>query len=190
MVRWLLLVIWLGLASAAQAAPTAAELARLKAGETITRPFSVEGMDGVEALFMVDARPETVFQILSDTARLAEFMPTLSECTVLEQGTNFAIVRMQGEQGEMVQRRSYDPPYRVTWKLIQGRGLKDVKGRWLIEPTSQGTVLSYGVAIQMALPVPQALIHHFQNRNLPALVRNVRARVESDGKWVKPDYKK
>ncbi len=187
---WLLIVGLIWLAPPAAAAPTADELARLKAGETITRPFAIEGMNGVEALFWVDAPPDSVFRILSDTPRLAEFMPNLSQCTVIEQGDHFAVVKMQSDQGEMVQRRMYQPPYRVNWRLVKASGLKDVKGRWLIEPVAHGTILSYGVAIQTTFPVPQALVDAFQSRSLPALVHNVRARVESGGKWVKPEFKR
>lgn len=187
--RWML-VAWLLLTPSALAAPTADELAKLKAGETITRSYTIEGMPGVEALFWVDAPPAAAFRVLSDTGRLAEFMPNLSECTILESGDGFAVVRMISEQGEMVQRRSYEPPSRVTWRLVRASALKDVKGRWLIEPVAGGTVLSYAVAIQLALPVPPPLLQAFQNRSLPALVHNVRERIESGGKWTKPDYRR
>lgn len=187
---WLLSLALLAFAPAAAAAPTPDELAKLKAGETITRPFSIEGMSGVEAVFWVDAPPETAFRILSDSPRLAEFMPNLNACTVLEEGDRYAIVRYQSDQGEMVQRRSYLAPNRVTWKLVKATGLKDVRGRWLIEPAADGAVLSYGVAVQAAFPIPQPLVDAFQSRSLPALVRNVRSRVESGGTWVKPEYKR
>lgn len=187
---WLMLAGLLVLAPAAVAAPTGEELAKLKAGETVVRPFSIEGMSGIEALFWVDAPPETAFRVLSDSMRLAEFMPNLIECTVLEEGDRYVVVRMLGAQGEMVQRRRYDPPHRVHWRLVRASGLKDVKGRWLIEPSGKGSLLSYGVAVQAAFPVPQGLVDAVQSRNLPPLVRNVRARIESGGKWVKPDFKR
>lgn len=190
MFKRLVLLAWLVMMPSALAAPTADELAKLKSGETITRPFSVEGLPGVEALFWVNASPEAAFRILSDTPRLAEFMPSLSECTILESGDGYAVVKMETDQGELVQRRSYEPPNRVSWKLVRASNLKDVRGRWLIEPSGHGTVLSYGVAIQPAFPVPQALIQHFQNQNLPPLIRNVRARIESGGKWTKPEFKR
>lgn len=191
MLKRLVLAAWLLLTPSALAAPTAEDLAKLKAGETITRPYAVEGMAGVEALFWVEASPETAYRILSDTARLAEFMPSLSECAILQSGDGFAVVRMISEQGEMLQRRSYDPPYRVSWKLVQPASLvKDVRGRWLIEPSGKGTILSYGVAILPAFPVPHALLQQLQNSKLPPLIRNVRARIESGGTWTKPDFKK
>lgn len=186
----LVLVAGLLLAPAAFAAPAADELERLKAGELITRPYSVEGMAGVEAIFWVNAPSESAYRVLCDSARLAEFMPNLSECTILESGEGFVVVRMLAEQGEMIQRRRYDPPNRISWKLIRAAGLRDVEGRWLIRPSSGGTVLSYAVAIQPTLPIPSVLIQAFQNRSLPALAHNVRARIESGGKWIKPDYRR
>lgn len=188
--RLMLLACWL-VAPEALAAPGSDDLTALLAGQTITRPFSLEGMSGVEALFWVDAPVESAFRLLADTPRLAEFMPALRTCTILEAGDRYAIVKMVSEQGVMVQRRSYEPPDRITWQLVRAPGLKDMKGRWQMSPVApRGTVLSYGVALEPAFLVPRPLIDHFQSRNLPALVRNVRARIESGGTWIKPDYRK
>lgn len=183
-----LFALGLLLAPSALAAPPADELARLAAGETITRPYAAAGMSGVEAVFWVDAPPATAFRVLSDTPHLAEFMPNLAACTILEAGDGYAVVKLDSEQGEMVQRRTYEPPRRISWRLVRANALKDVQGRWLVEPARGGTVLSYAVAIQLAWPVPMVLVRAFQNRSLPALVRNVRARIESGGTWVKPGY--
>lgn len=190
MIKRLMLLAWAMLAPAAVAAPGADDLARLREGETIVRPLTLEGLSGVEALFWVDAPVERAFRLLSDTPRLVEFMPSLDECTILEAGDRHVVLKMVGEGGVIVQRRSYEPPDRITWKLVSSPALKDMRGRWLMEPAAKGTVLSYGVALEPAFMIPRPLIEHFQNRNLPALVRNVRARVESGGTWVKPGYRR
>lgn len=174
--------------SLARAELAPADRAKVVAGQTMVFPLHESGMAGIEAVFWVHASPALAFQVLDDTRRMVEYMPAMKACTVLESGPGYVVAKMVGDAGELVERRLSHPPDRIDWTLVHGTGLRNLEGHWLLELSSGGTLLHYAVVVQPALPIPEAVVSYFQNRNLPAMVSNVRARIESGGTWVKPEY--
>ncbi|MNL57282.1 hypothetical protein D3C87_1808310 [compost metagenome] len=112
----------------------------------------------------------------------------MTECRILLRGDGYAVVKQIGDGGELTQRRSAHPPNEIRWALIQSPTLRNMKGYWHMAPLDGGTVLSYGLAIEPVAPVPSGVVVHFQQQRIPPLVENVRARIESRGKWVKPEF--
>lgn len=169
----------------AQAAWSAEEIAQLKA-----KPRIVRRDGGVTARFFVKAPVDRAYAILTDHARLPEFMPNMDTCRVLRQGPGWAEVEMSSARGTMVLRRTFDPPRRITWRLVEGRMLKRVDGAWLLDPVEGGAILTYDSEVQTSVPVPAFLVQAVQKDALDALVSNVQQRIESNGTWTKPGFKK
>jgi ribosome-associated toxin RatA of RatAB toxin-antitoxin module len=172
----------------AASALTGDEQAKVLRGETIVKDVMIDGVRGIEASFFARAPRDEAFRILADTERLPAFMPTMKTCQVILRGEGYAVVKLIGEGGELTQRRSNQPPDRIAWTLIKGGLLRSMKGYWRLEPLNGGTLLSYGIAVEPTIPVPNSVVIHFQQQRLPPLVENVRARIESHGKWTKPGY--
>lgn len=174
----------------AKASPalTGDEQAKILRGETIVKNIKIDGLSGIEASFFARAPLEVAYRVLSDTEHLAAFMPAMKECAVLQRGEGYAVVKLVGEGGELTQRRSSQPPDQISWTLIRSAVLRNLKGYWHMESVEGGTVLHYGLAVEPLVPVPTNVVIHFQQQKLPPLVENVRARVESRGKWTKPEF--
>lgn len=162
--------------------------AKLQRGESVIREVSRDDMPGVEAMFMVHAPVEACYAVLADTARLQEYMPACRASSILARGHGYVDVKLVGDMGEIVERRHLEPPARVYWTLIRGTALSDMHGEWLVQPVDHGSMLRYTVVVRPTIPLPSHLVNFFENKNLPDTIRNVRARIESGGKWAKPGY--
>lgn len=145
---------------------------------------------GVTATFFVAASAPLAYGILTDHARLPEFMPNLDSCRVIRKGPSWAEVEMRNARGAMVLRREFEPPRRITWKLVKGAMLRRVDGSWTLEAVDGGTVLTYDSEVEPAVPVPRFLIQAIQQDSLEALVVNVKQRIDSHGTWTKPGHSK
>lgn len=180
----------LALTTLAPAARAAAddEHARLMRGETIVKSIKIDGMNGIEASFFARAPLDVTYRVLTDYEHLPDFMPEMKECVVLQRGEGYAVLKMVGDGGELTQRRSVQPPDQISWTLIHSVMLRNLKGYWHLTPAEGGTVLHYGLALVPKVPLPGNVVAHFQQQKLPPLVANVRARVESGGKWTKPEF--
>jgi len=143
-------------------------------------------MSGTETLFWVKAPVNACYAVLSDTAHLQEYMPACNQSIILSQHPGYTEVKLTSNMGEIIERRHLEPPFGVTWVLVRGTALKDMKGEWAIEPDQGGCILRYAVLVRPAIPLPGSLVNFFENKNLPDMVRNVRARIESGGRWAKP----
>lgn len=153
------------------------------------RPRIVRRNGGAKASFFVNAPAERAYRILTDHARLPEFMPNLDACRVLKQGPSWAEVEMRNAKGAMVLRRNFEPPTQIRWTLVAGPMLKRVEGSWRIDAVADGSILTYDSEVETRVPVPAFVLHFVQKDSLEALVSNVRQRIDSDGRWIKPDFK-
>lgn len=153
-------------------------------------PRIVKRPGGVTASFFVGATPQAAYQILTDHPRLPEFMPNLDSCRVRKHGPGWAEVEMKNARGTMVLRREFDPPRSIRWSLVEGTMLKRVDGSWRLEGVEGGTVLTYDSEVETSVPVPAFVIQFVQQDSVSALVSNVRQRIDSNGSWVKPGFKR
>lgn len=178
----------LGLPSAATGvaeAWSADEIARIR-----LKPRIAQRNGGVTASFFVGTTPERAYAILADHAQLPEFMPNLDACHVRRRGPNWAEVEMKNAKGTMVLRRVYDPPRSIRWTLVEGSMLKRVEGSWRLDGVEGGTILTYDSEVQTTVPVPAFIIQFVQQDSLGALISNVRQRIDTNGAWTKPGFKK
>ncbi len=167
--------------------PVQAELRKPAAAESIpVKELDEDGMVGVETWFNVRVSPKEAYRLLTDVEHMAEFMPSLRTCEVLERQGQAVILRMKADLGELVQRRIHEPPGAIRWTLVSSPMLKRLKGGWTIEADGEGSRLTYRVLTESAVPSPPALVRWSQTQGLSSLVRNVRMRLESHGTWRKP----
>lgn len=172
-------------ATASPGAWSASDVAQLR-----EKPRIVRRDGGVTASFFVTASPSRAYEILTDHAQLPEFMPNLDACRVRKHGSGWAEVEMKNARGSMVLRREFDPPRSITWRLVEGTMLKRVDGSWRLDGVEGGTVLTYDSEVETSVPVPGFIVQFVQQDSLGALVSNVRHRIDSNGTWTKPGFKK
>lgn len=175
-------------ASSPKSAPatwSAQDVAELRAKPRITRRSG-----GVTASFVVSATPAQAYALLTDHEKLPEFMPNLDSCHVRKHGPGWAEVEMRNARGTMVLRREFDPPRSIRWSLVEGTMLKRVDGSWRLDEVEGGSVLTYDSEVETSVPVPAFVVQFIQQDSLNSLVANVRQRIDSNGTWVKPGFKR
>ncbi|MEB3186246.1 MAG: SRPBCC family protein [bacterium] len=176
-------VVFVGL----PAARVQAEPRKLPPAENLAvKELDDDGMVGIETRFHVRVEPAEAYRLLSDFEHLAEFMPSLRTCEILERTGATVVLRMKADLGELVQRRVHEPPSAIRWTLVSSPVLRRLRGGWFIEPEGGGSALTYRVQVEPMVPAPPAMVRWSQTQALGTLVRNVRARLESHGAWKKP----
>ncbi|MNR75379.1 Polyketide cyclase / dehydrase and lipid transport [compost metagenome] len=189
----LLLSLTVSAGAAARASGPAATPATWSAqdvAELQEKPRIIRRKRGVTVSFFVSATPPQAYQLLTEHEKLPEFMPNLDACRVRKQGPGWAEVEMRNPRGMMVLRREFDPPRSIRWSLVESPMLKRVEGSWRLDGVDGGTVLTYDSEVETSVPVPGFVVQFIQRDSLDALVSNVRQRIDSNGTWVKPGFKR
>lgn len=156
---------------------------RLEAGEVVTRLLSEEGGTGVEANALVDATPDEVFAVVTDYDHYPEFIPSLVDAKVLEWESDDVCVLMEKLK---VAFKTIEYAIRVThdrrklstrWTKHHGF-LRRNDGGWTCKSHGKGrTLVTYRVAVEAGLLVPQFVIDRLSRGSLPDLFAGLRKRV-------------
>ena len=172
----------IGLAPAWAVPLTAAELARLVAGEVI---FSIvpddRGAAGrIEAAIDIPAPPPTVWRVMLDCARAARFVSGLESCRIVEADPAgrwdvrehrinmlTLVPRLRN-----VFRSSYEPHRTIAFSRVDG-DLSILEGAWRLEPiqAGAGTRLRYEARIGLAAPIPDFIVRGAVESDLPRMLK-------------------
>jgi ribosome-associated toxin RatA of RatAB toxin-antitoxin module len=144
-----------------------------------------------EVTFLVKARPEEVWKVLTDYDNYTKFMPSMEEFKVKTRTDKFSIVHVKLESPPLIDisydlRRVYDKDnWTIKFKKIDGK-IKDIEGGWKIEEYKGiYSKLTYTSRIDFGIPVPKFILDNLSRNGLHKLAENVRKRIESGGKWTK-----
>lgn len=81
------------------------------------------------------------------------------------------------------------PHTKITWALMKDKknGIKDNLGYWVFEPLNKGkhTLISYSLYTNTGRSVPSFIKRMILRNSLPSVLKNVRKRIMSGGKWHK-----
>jgi hypothetical protein len=142
----------------------------------------------VKAAVQITASPEEIFRTLIDCEQALQFVPHLERCSVLESAPDdsWRIVEQDIDYGwylpliTVVFRADYEPFERIRFAQVRG-DLKVNEGTWELRPANDAagsTIATYSMRIVPRFYVPRRLIHSSVRRDLPALLRGLRARCE------------
>jgi hypothetical protein len=169
---------------------TAAELKRLKGGGVIAEGEVATDRPAadIRAAVQIDAPPELVFRTLTDCAQALRFVPHLKRCVVL--GT--AADRSWQEVEQIVDygwlaprahyafRAEYEGFERIRFSNLRG-DFHENHGVWELRALEDGrqTLVTYRARIVPAFYVPRWMMRSMLKRDLPDLMRGLRARSEA-----------
>ena len=142
----------------------------------------------VRAAVQITASAEEVFRTLSDCEQALEFVPHLERCSVLERAPDdsWQVVEQDLDYGwylpriTVVFRAEYEPFERITFQQVRG-DLKINEGSWELLPANDAagsTIATYSMRVVPRFYVPRRLIQSSLKRDLPDLMRALRARCE------------
>lgn len=116
---------------------------------------------------------EQVWQIITDYEKLADFIPSLTTsrlipntegCTRLEQIGAQCFLRVKF-CARVVLDMTESFPHEVGFSMKEG-DFKRFEGAWRLEPTEQGTRLSYDLLVKAPAAMPASLIERHLRNNL------------------------
>jgi ribosome-associated toxin RatA of RatAB toxin-antitoxin module len=188
----LLLAALLPIIASAQSAWLADPLLqrRLADGEVIVRPgFDAHEPKGrVYAAVRIRATADVIWNVMRNCEEAPSFVPGLKRCRRLEGAPDgsWEIIEHEVKYSWLlptvhyVFRADYQRPHRIDFHRVSG-DLKDQEGTWRLEELADAsaTIVEYEVYLDPGFWVPEALVRHTLRRDLPAVLRALRDRVES-----------
>lgn len=116
---------------------------------------------------------EQVWQVITDYEHLADFIPNLTQSTLLPSPEGRIRLEQVGAQcflrvkfcARVVLEMTENFPNQIGFTMSEG-DFKQFEGTWRLQPTSQGTQLSYEVSVQPPRAMPVALIEHHLCRSI------------------------
>ncbi|HLA37806.1 MAG TPA: SRPBCC family protein [Candidatus Brocadiales bacterium] len=145
----------------------------------------------VRIVLPVEAEPAVVWKVLTDYEHMAEFVPHMTKCKVIERQGNTVTVEEVFKHFlvsmELLLSVKESPPNRIDFRLVGGN-MKVYDGRWSIEPHNPvGTLLTLEVAVQPGFYAPRSLVSWILKKSLPDGVLSIREKaVKDSGKTLPP----
>jgi ribosome-associated toxin RatA of RatAB toxin-antitoxin module len=138
----------------------------------------------VWAAILINAPAEQVWNVLVDCHHAPDFVPGLKNCKVLGSEGDTETIEHQVKFSWLIPeviytfRAKYHIHERIDFKRIGG-DLKEVEGSWVLESIGDGnqTIVVYSVYLNPGFFIPQWLVNLTLRRNLPDLMKSIRARV-------------
>jgi ribosome-associated toxin RatA of RatAB toxin-antitoxin module len=163
---------------------------RLADGEVIVRPgFDAHEPKGrVYAAVRIRATADVIWNVMRNCEEAPSFVPGLKRCRRLEGAPDgsWEIIEHEVKYSWLlptvhyVFRADYQRPHRIDFHRVSG-DLKDQEGTWRLEELADAsaTIVEYEVYLDPGFWVPEPLVRHTLRRDLPAVLRALRDRVES-----------
>ena len=146
---------------------------------------AAEQSGSASALVRVHARREVVWSLITSCAAAVHLVPGLVACDVMETAPDRSWQRIRhvmdyswyAPRLTYEIRASYDPPARVSIERISG-DLRLLRGSWALQSDGGDTIAHYVVDLAPGFWVPHWIVRAALRRDLPKMLRALRARAE------------
>lgn len=138
------------------------------------------------AKVLVKAKPDQVWQVLTDYHAAPAIFPSLKNCHVVSEHNGTKVVHYQIKPSGVITSFQYDLElketgrHRVDWKRVDG-DFKEITGYWKLEPMDNGhsTLVTYASYVNGGLFMPQALIKRQVRIDVPQILTALKGQAES-----------
>jgi uncharacterized protein YndB with AHSA1/START domain len=141
----------------------------------------------VRAAVLIRARPEAIWNVMTDCRQTMSFVPGLKFCRRVDGAPDGRWADIEQEiryswflpTVRYIFRADYDRPRRIDFRRISG-DLKEEEGTWVLTATADGaaTVVEYEMYLDPGFWIPQVLVNRSLRKDLPAALAGLRERVE------------
>jgi ribosome-associated toxin RatA of RatAB toxin-antitoxin module len=170
------------------AAPLPAEvLDRLRMGEVVLEERNPQqgGVDAGVWIYM-HAPVERIWEVMVSCADARAYVAGLRHCEVLEERGDYALAHQVLDKGWTTPRLDYTfetrrvPYERMDFSLVDGN-LKEMRGSWTFQPLGEGLLVRHELVLELLVPVPRWLVRRNILKDLPGMMRCVRALAGGSG---------
>jgi hypothetical protein len=145
-----------------------------------------EQSGSAKATVRIHARREVVWSLITSCAEAVRLVPGLVTCDVLETAPDRSWQRIRHviDYSWYVPkltyeiRATYDRPTRVSIERVSG-DLRILKGSWVLQADGDYTIAHYAVDLAPGFWVPRWVVRAALRRDLPKMLRALRARAEA-----------
>jgi Polyketide cyclase / dehydrase and lipid transport len=138
------------------------------------------------ATVRIHARREVVWSLITSCAEAVRLVPGLVTCDVLETAPDRSWQRIRHVMDYSWYvpkltyeiRATYDRPTRVSIERVSG-DLRVLTGSWVLQADGDNTVAHYAVDLAPGFWVPRWMVRAALRRDLPKMLRALRARAET-----------
>jgi ribosome-associated toxin RatA of RatAB toxin-antitoxin module len=135
---------------------------------------------------LVKAKPDQVWQILTDYRHAVNIFPLLKKCEVLENHGSTKIAKHEiapsgiPDTFEYILEVHETAPKLMEWRRISG-DFKEVEGSWKLEPANNGkyTEVTYSSHVTGGFLMPQMIIKHQAHIDMPDTLLALKKHAES-----------
>ncbi len=140
-------------------------------------------MPGAQRTVVFNAPIEKCFAVISDYERYPEFLPEVRKIRTSNRRGNEVDVQYEAEVVKVIKYTVHmkeEGPTKVSWTFIDGEFMKDNKGGWVLEKTSDTqTKATYSIEVAVGALVPKTIVNALVDTQLPKLLENFKRRIES-----------
>ena len=141
----------------------------------------------VRASIDIAAPPPVVWSVITDCARQPQIVPNLESCRIVKHDPSGRwdirehIINWAALMPKMrtVVRTSYDGIHRMLFKRVDG-DMRISEGEWRVEPAGRGSRLYYTALVAPKFAVPQFMVAHSINTDLPNVLHAIERASEAD----------
>jgi hypothetical protein len=168
--------------SAADLAQEFAQQGDIKVAVTLD---AAEQSGSASATVRIHARRQVVWSLITSCTEELNMVPGLVGCEVLETAPDGSWQRIQHKMNyswylprlTFEVRASYDEPSRVSVERVSG-DLRVLRGSWRLRSEGEDTIADYTLDLAPGFWVPHWMVRSALRRDLPKMLRALRARAE------------
>lgn len=137
---------------------------------------------------LMAADPQTIMDTIADVAAYPDWTGAVKQVTVTDPGPRADRphrVRFEMDAGAL--KDTYELEYDwhsdgllVSWHLVSGKLQRAQQGSYRLEPTADGTRVTYTLSVQLTIPLIGPLRRTAEKKILDTALEELRRRVEAD----------
>jgi ribosome-associated toxin RatA of RatAB toxin-antitoxin module len=144
---------------------------------------------------VIKAKPEAVWQVLTDYSNATKVFPQLKKCSVVaDHGTTKILKHQVAPSGtlgtyEYIIELKETAPKALEWHRMSG-AFKEVDGFWKLEPIEGGhsTLVTYSAYVNGGFFMPQPLVKRQCKIDMPQIMSTLRTQSESAQIAARPTH--
>lgn len=144
--------------------------------------------DRTEGIITIDAEPAAIMAVITDFESYPEWAD-IRGVEIRERGTDGRATKVWFEVQAAAINAKYvlgydyaDGDLGVSWRFLEGTGLKDIQGEYALEPADGSTKVTYRLSVDVNIPGPgfikRKLLGEGEKRIIDTALKGLKARVE------------
>ena len=133
----------------------------------------------------IDAQPAAVMAVIADFDNYPTWAGSVKKAEVLETGPDGRAKRVAFSLSAGPVQDQYELSYvwtddrSVEWTLVKGQMMRAQDGRYLLEPTTTGTHVTYWLSVDLAIPMLGLLKRKAERVIMDQALHELKRRVEA-----------